>query len=168
MDSLLKNLTYIDFALLIFTVLILRIFYRAFLYPELLTPLDRLPTPRERSLTRGNYTKSGSSSHLARLRHWKATVASRGLIRYYLPGNQERVLVTNVEAQKDILVSKASDFVKPGAVKRRLSRITGNGLLLAEGEVHKVSAPAGFSITRVNNRYRCNEKVSCQRFLSDT
>ncbi|KAF4177922.1 hypothetical protein CNMCM8927_008974 [Aspergillus lentulus] len=157
MDSLLQNLTYTDFALLIITVLILRIFYRAFLYPEFLTPLNKLPTPPERSLMRGNYTKSGSSSHFALLRHWKATVASRGLIRYYLPGNQERVLVTNVEALKDILVSKASDFVKPKAVQRRLSRITGNGLLLAEGEVHKVSAPAGFQITRVNNR--CLENV---------
>ncbi|KAF7166159.1 hypothetical protein CNMCM5623_010036 [Aspergillus felis] len=163
MDTLLKNLTYIDFALLlIITVLILRIVYRAFLYPEFLTPLHKLPSPRERSLTRGNYTKSDSSSHFARLRHWKATVANRGLIRYYLPGNQETVLVTSVEALKDILVFKSSDFVKPEAVKQRLSRITGNGLLLAEGEIHKVSALAGFQpqgLTRVEMARRLESEI---------
>ncbi|GIK02935.1 hypothetical protein Aspvir_007000 [Aspergillus viridinutans] len=48
-----------------------------------------------------------------------------------------------MEALKGILVLKPSHFVKPEAVKRRLSR-TGNGLLLAEGEIHKVSALASF------------------------
>ncbi|RHZ43903.1 cytochrome P450 [Aspergillus thermomutatus] len=159
MDSVLKNVCYFDtrtLALIVITVLILRIFYRAFLYPEFFTPLYELPTPRERSLTRGNYTKSDSSSHFARLRHWKATVANRGLVRYYLPGNQERVLITNVEALNDILVSKSSHFAKPEAVKRRLSRITGNGLLLAEGEIHKMqrkSLMPAFSFRHIKDLY---------------
>ncbi|KAB8227459.1 uncharacterized protein BDW43DRAFT_246003 [Aspergillus alliaceus] len=124
-----------------FTLLFIRILHRTVFYPAYLTPLWALPTPPNRSWTRGSYTLAPVSSHIAHLRHWSATVLNSGLIRYYLPGNEERVLVTSVEALNDILVLKATHFVKPDVVRQRLSYIAGNGLLLAEGETHKVRDP---------------------------
>ncbi|KAL2812698.1 cytochrome P450 [Aspergillus granulosus] len=122
--------------LLLFTTLLARIIYLISLYPNFLTRVRTIPTPKCRSWTKGSYTED-PMSHIAQLRHWKATVPNRGLIRYYLPGNQERLLVTSIEALNDILVMKAADFGKPVAVRRRLSLIAGNGLLLAEGKAHK-------------------------------
>lgn len=125
-------------ALAIVTVCILRMIHLMILYPTFLTPLRALPTPLNRSWARGNYTNP-TASPISQLQHWRAKFPNAGLIRYYLPGNQERVLVTSVEALNDILVTKASHFTKPMAVRKRLSYITGNGLLLSEGGVHKVS-----------------------------
>ena len=70
--------------------------------------------------------------------HAVATVPNNGLLRYYGPDMNERVLVTGVKALNDILVLNASSFVKPESVRRRLHVFGGEGLLLAEGETHKV------------------------------
>ncbi len=63
-----------------------------------------------------------------------------GLLRFYMRGYQERVLVTSPKALNEILVSQAYGFTKPASVKKRLSYITGNGLLVSDGEIHKVRA----------------------------
>jgi hypothetical protein len=65
-------------------------------------------------------------------------VPNSGLLRVYLRGYQERLLVTSPKALSEILVSQAYSFTKPGSVKKRLSYITGNGLLVSDGENHKV------------------------------
>ncbi|EAW10845.1 cytochrome P450 [Aspergillus clavatus NRRL 1] len=142
-------------ALAIVTVCILRMIHLMILYPTFLTPLRALPTPLNRSWARGNYTNP-TASPISQLQHWRAKFPNAGLIRYYLPGNQERVLVTSVEALNDILVTKASHFTKPMAVRKRLSYITGNGLLLSEGGVHKTQRRAltpAFSFRHVKELY---------------
>lgn len=53
-------------------------------------------------------------------------------------GNLERVLVTNPSALREVLVQKAYDFDKSDLARVQLSRVTGTGLLLAEGDEHKV------------------------------
>lgn len=60
------------------------------------------------------------------------------LLRYYLVGNLERVLCTSPKSLSEILVTKVYDFEKPELVRQSLRRITGDGILLAEGEEHKV------------------------------
>jgi hypothetical protein len=125
-------------ALSVIIGLLLRVLYRTILYPEILTPLKKIPTPPGRSLLKGNNTPPSATSQAARLRYWSATVPNDGLIRYYQTGNQERLLVTSPKALSEILVSNAGDFVKPESLRQRLSYVTGNGLLLAEGEEHRV------------------------------
>ncbi|KAL2835562.1 cytochrome P450 [Aspergillus pseudoustus] len=142
-------------ALVVVAIFLARTTYSGFIYPAFLTPLRAIPTPKLRSWTKGSYTIPPLSL-IAQLRLWKSTIPNRGLIRYYLPGNQERVLVTSVEALNDILVAKAGDFTKPAAVRSRLSLIAGNGLLLSEGEVHKAQRKAlmpAFSFRHVKNLY---------------
>lgn len=61
-----------------------------------------------------------------------------GLIRYYMVGNLERVIPISTKALSEVLVTKAYDYQKPRTVQQQLRRIVGDGILLAEGEEHKV------------------------------
>ena len=47
---------------------------------------------------------------------------------------------TSPKALGEVLTSKAYNFVKPRAVTNALERIIGRGLILAEGDEHKVIA----------------------------
>ncbi|KAL2012161.1 hypothetical protein VTN00DRAFT_4879 [Thermoascus crustaceus] len=84
------------------------------------------------------------------------TIPNNGLIRYYMVGNLERVLVTNPSALREVLVQKAYDFDKSDLARVQLSRVTGTGLLLAEGDEHKAQRknllPA-FSYRHVKDLY---------------
>lgn len=53
--------------------------------------------------------------------------------------NLERVAVTNPKALGEVLVTKVYDFQKHELVRQALRRITGDGILFAEGEEHKVN-----------------------------
>lgn len=61
-----------------------------------------------------------------------------GLIRYYIVGNLERVFPTSPAALREILVNNAYNFTKPQTIQQFLYPIIGHGLILAEGEEHKV------------------------------
>lgn len=50
----------------------------------------------------------------------------------------ERVIVVSPKAIADLLVSKSYDFVRPQITGIQLGMMTGEGLLMAEGDVHKV------------------------------
>lgn len=71
---------------------------------------------------------------------WAYKVPNNGLIRYYIFGNLERVLLTNPKALSELLVTKVYEFPKPQLVRQSLARVTGkHGVLLVEGDEHKVS-----------------------------
>lgn len=55
-----------------------------------------------------------------------------------MAGNVERVMVIGPKALSEVLVSKVYDFPKSESLRIKLLRFTGNGLLLAEGDEHKV------------------------------
>lgn len=59
-----------------------------------------------------------------------------------MAGNVERFLVTGRQALSEVLVSKVYDFPKSESLRIKLLRFTGNGLLLAEGDEHKVEVDA--------------------------
>ena len=71
-------------------------------------------------------------------RRWFKEVPNDGLIRYRALLNQERILPTTHEAFKEVLSTKSYDFIKPAMTRNGLARILGVGVLLAEGEEHKV------------------------------
>lgn len=52
--------------------------------------------------------------------------------------NSERILITNPKALAEVLVYKSYDFVKPRQLVEGISQLLGVGILLAEGEEHKV------------------------------
>lgn len=53
-------------------------------------------------------------------------------------GNLERIVLTSPKALSELLVTKVYDFAKPKTVQQSLRRIVGDGILLAEGNEHKV------------------------------
>ena len=72
---------------------------------------------------------------------WVNSVPNNGLIRYTSVLNTERILVTNAKALGEVLVTKSYDFVKPSGIREGIGKILGVGILLAEGEEHKVRRP---------------------------
>jgi cytochrome P450 len=70
--------------------------------------------------------------------HRVRTIPNDGVIRYLGPFNQERLLVTSPKALAEVLVTKNYEFVKPSLVRYALGRILGIGILLAEGDEHKM------------------------------
>jgi len=60
------------------------------------------------------------------------------VIRYLGIFNSERVLVTNPKALAEVLVTKNYDFIKPEQVRSAISRLLGVGVLLAEGDEHRM------------------------------
>lgn len=69
--------------------------------------------------------------------HRATNIPNNGLIRYWLPPGQERVLVTSAKGLSEVLVTRNYDFEKPAMLKWSIGRILGNGLLFAEGDEHK-------------------------------
>lgn len=81
-----------------------------------------------------------------------------GLVRYYFAGNVERVLVFGIKELEELLVTEVYDFSKSESLRIKLLRFTGNGLLLAEGEEHKVQRRAilpSFSYRHIKDLYPC-------------
>lgn len=63
---------------------------------------------------------------------------NEGVIYYRWLFNEPRVMVTSPKALAEVLVQRNYDFVKPGRVREGIGRILGVGILLAEGDEHKV------------------------------
>lgn len=95
---------------------------------------------------------------------WIKTVRNEGLLRYYMVGNLERIMLTNPEALSEVLVKKAYDFPKPDAIRESLERVTGRGVLLAEGDGHKVVSQCDWCALDGTDINRCNVEISCQPF----
>jgi len=78
------------------------------------------------------------------------------MLRYLGPLNSERLLVISPKAIGEVLTTKSYDFVKPGQVRNILARLLGVGVLLAEGEEHKIQRknlmPA-FAFRHIKNLY---------------
>ncbi|KAI9656700.1 MAG: hypothetical protein M1829_000386 [Trizodia sp. TS-e1964] len=72
-------------------------------------------------------------------RDWQNTITNSGLIRYTTFFNIERVLVTSPRGLAEVLVHKNYDFIKPKVFSESLARLLGVGILLAEGDEHKVA-----------------------------
>jgi cytochrome P450 len=53
--------------------------------------------------------------------------------------NIDRLLITSPKALSEVLTTKSYNFAKPYALRAGMSRILGVGILLAEGDEHKVS-----------------------------
>ncbi|KAJ6445853.1 cytochrome P450 97B3 [Purpureocillium lavendulum] len=102
-------------------------------YPHFTSPLRHLPTPPGAHWLFGHGPKI-----LAANPGGITTVPHQGLIRYFFFFNRERVVVTSPKALAEVLVTKNYLFPKPDAVRTSLGRVLGYGILLAEGDEHKI------------------------------
>ncbi|GAB7355339.1 hypothetical protein MBLNU459_g5868t1 [Dothideomycetes sp. NU459] len=72
------------------------------------------------------------------MRRWMEEIPNDGLIRYTNWLNSERVLLTNPKTLAEVLSTKNYEFIKPAHFRSVLGKILGVGVLLAEGDEHKV------------------------------
>ena len=92
---------------------------------------------------------------------WINTIPNDGLIYYMSLLNQERLLVTSPQALSEVLTQKSYEFIKPAMLRNGLGRVLGVGLLLAEGDEHKVWRFISFSWRTLTILPRHSEKISC-------
>lgn len=76
-------------------------------------------------------------------KRWNSEIPNDGLIYYTGLYNEERILLTSTKALAEVLVQKNYDFVKPKPFTQGVGQILGIGVLLAEGEEHKVRIDPG-------------------------
>lgn len=112
--------------------------WKVLLYPKFFSPLRHLPEPQGNSLFMGQFAAISNEPTGKPQQEWVNAIPNEGLIRYLNVFNEERLLVTNPKALAEVLVTKNYDFIKPSLVRDGLGRILGIGILLAEGEEHKV------------------------------
>ncbi|RCI15717.1 hypothetical protein L249_3446 [Ophiocordyceps polyrhachis-furcata BCC 54312] len=111
--------------------------WTTFVYPHRVSPLRRLPEPEGAHWLLGHAPRLVGPTAGGPFREWITQMDHDGLIRYRFAFNRERLLVASPRALAEVLVTRSYDFRKPAAVRTTLSRVLGNGLLLAEGEEHR-------------------------------
>ncbi|KAK8090095.1 hypothetical protein PG997_005056 [Apiospora hydei] len=121
-----------------FSGLSLYVVWIVILYPKLFSPLRYLPSPPGGSFWNGHFDAINKHPTGIPMREWINTVPNNGLIRYAGIFNQERIMPTSPKALADVLVTRSYDFEKPSQIRNSIGRILGIGVLLAEGDQHKV------------------------------
>jgi cytochrome P450 len=112
--------------------------YVVFIYPWYVSPLRTLPTAPGGSRFHGHWGTTVAEPSGIPQRRWASEIPNDGLIRYLHLWNKERVLVTSPKALAEVLTTKSYEFVKPALLAQGIGRILGIGLLLAEGDDHKM------------------------------
>ncbi|TFK35549.1 cytochrome P450 [Crucibulum laeve] len=104
-------------------------------YRELCSPLRDLPGPPNKSLIYGNFKEIwDSESHAAAHEKWEETYGKTLRYRGFFGVN--RVYTIDTKAVSHILINYF-DYQKPEAATYNLRKLLGEGVLLAEGEMHK-------------------------------
>ncbi|KAJ5452995.1 hypothetical protein N7445_001178 [Penicillium cf. griseofulvum] len=133
-----------------------KIIYQLVLYPDYFTPLKHIDSPMDRSWLTGNSSNFLFATPYLQIREWVKNRPNQDLFRYYIVANFERVILTSPKALGELLVTKVYDFEKPDLARQSLRRITGDGILLAEGQEHKTQRknlmPA-FAYRHIKNLY---------------
>ncbi|KAH8675851.1 cytochrome P450 [Xylariales sp. PMI_506] len=112
--------------------------WEVILYPKYFSPIRHLPSPPGGSFFMGHFKKIRELPTGVPAREWIASVPNDGLIRYLGAFNGERILITSPKAFSEVLVTRNYDFEKPPQVKAAVARLMGLGVLVAEGEEHKI------------------------------
>ncbi|KAM7215930.1 pisatin demethylase cytochrome P450 monooxygenase [Rhypophila decipiens] len=112
--------------------------YTVILYPRYLSPLRHLPQPAGATFMNGHWAESIREPAGLPFKRWSRTIPNNGLIRYMHLLNRERLIVTSAQGLREVLAEHSYDFVKPHLLRAMVGKILGYGLLLSEGDVHKL------------------------------
>ena len=145
-------------------------------YPLFLSPLRHLPSPPDGHFLLGHFRRIYKDPTGEPQRDWIDNVPNDGVLYYRWLFNEPRILVTNPKAIGEVLVTRSYEFVKPGRLRKGLGRLLGVGILLAEGDEHKVRIDDGPQkmVTNVSavtapekGTYACVQFPTRQRFVPD-
>lgn len=92
------------------------------------------------------------------MQRWINEVPNDGLIHYLNFGNASRLMPTSPKALAEVLSQKSYDFIKPGRVRESIARLLGVGVLLAEGDEHKVRSTENPKEGRISNSLKQRQR----------
>lgn len=129
------------------------------IWPKIFSPLRHLPHPTGDNFFIGQFPRILKEPSGAPMIEWMNEIPNDGLICYRTLFNTERILPTSPKALAEVLVTKNYEFIKPLELRAGLGRILGVGILLAEGEEHKVG-PAGLFVSFLTDTHnRLSAKI---------
>ncbi|KAL9055315.1 MAG: hypothetical protein Q9162_003622 [Coniocarpon cinnabarinum] len=138
------SLTYLSLSTLFYVWFLVNV-----TYPFFTSPFRHLPEPPDPSFFFGHGLSMVNRPLGEQLASWMRTIPNDGLIHFRGFFHRRSVLLlTTPDNIAEVLIGKPYDWVKPRPVRRFLSRITGNGLVVVEGPEHKIqrkSVAAAFS-----------------------
>ncbi|OZJ03915.1 hypothetical protein BZG36_03273 [Bifiguratus adelaidae] len=112
------------------------ILYKFLFYPLYLSPLSKIPGPPVSAIPfTGNFWDIFSSEAGYHQLNWSYKFPR--MYVYHGLFNIPRVLLTDPDLIREVLVTNAYDYIKPPNVIKFLGKIVGEGLLIAEGSAHK-------------------------------
>ncbi|KAL8870147.1 MAG: hypothetical protein Q9174_003739 [Haloplaca sp. 1 TL-2023] len=130
--------------------------YGVILYPNYYSSLRNLPQPTGNAFLMGQAAAIRAEATGAPHQRWINSIPNDGMIRYLNYFNEERIFITKPRTLAEVLTTKNYDFVKPSLILTGLGRLLGVGVLLAEGDEHKVQRknlmPA-FAYRHIKNLY---------------
>jgi hypothetical protein len=88
-------------------------------------------------------------------------VPNDGVLYYRWMFNESRILVTNPKALAEVLVQRNYEFIKPPRIRMGLGRLLGIGILLAEGDEHKVCLNTVYISLSPSELTLCSARESC-------
>ncbi|KAI1619118.1 cytochrome P450 3A4 [Exophiala viscosa] len=112
--------------------------YRTWIYPFLLSPLRYLPEPKGGLPIIGHMHLRVARPVGEEPLKWIQEHPDADLIRLRGFLNSEALCMIGPQAIAEVLVTKNYDFIKPPKAAGFLARVLGNGLVVVEGDVHKL------------------------------
>ena len=112
--------------------------WSVFVYPKLFDPLLRIPAVKNASFWTGHGLEIMRRPTGDPHRQWIEETPNPGLYRYSHLFGSTRVCLTSPKVMAEVMVQKNYDFIKPTQIQAALSRVLGHGVLIAEGDEHKV------------------------------
>ncbi|KAI9163666.1 Cytochrome P450 monooxygenase FSL4 [Paramyrothecium foliicola] len=108
--------------------------YHVVLYPNHLSPLRYLPSPKQPPFTRRLLTEPDYDE----LIRWINEIPNDGLIRYYGFLNAERILVTTPQGCKEVLQTQGYNYIKLPWALEIMGQFGPQGILVAPPKKHRV------------------------------
>jgi cytochrome P450 len=118
--------------------MLLTFIYSVWIYPFYVSPLRRLPGPKDNSWLVGQCHKFLKVTWVPQLfLEWSRMWPETPFIRYLGVGNAETLLASNMTSYREVLQTKSSYFIKPTLSRQTANVVIGDGLPFAEGNAHR-------------------------------
>ncbi|CAH0017328.1 unnamed protein product [Clonostachys rhizophaga] len=115
-----------------------KLFFFVFIYPFYVSPLRKLPGPKNNNLIFGQCKKFLKAAWVPYLyQEWSHRWPESPFIRFLGLFNSEYLIINSVQAYQEVLQTKNSSFSKPALTRKAATVVIGDGLPFAEGDLHR-------------------------------